>query len=127
MTNYNYEDAMVEDIKMYIDYNLDMSIVANMNDLDELAEYLNETLWADDTITGNGSGSYTYNRLQAREYVLDNMDLLVEACDSFGIEADTIAKKFLDGEWEWMDVTIRCYMLSQAISIVLYEEEFINI
>ena len=32
-------------------------------------------------------------------------------------------KKFLNEEFEWMDVTIRCYLLAQAISEALEEVE----
>ena len=58
---------------------------------------------------------------QAEENVTDNMDLLEEMCKEFGIEAETIGQKFLDCEWEWMDVSIRCYLLGQAIAEVLEE------
>ena len=44
-------------------------------------------------------------------------------CNEFGIEAETIGQKFLDEEWEWMDVSIRCYLLDQAISEALDEIE----
>lgn len=32
-------------------------------------------------------------------------------------------KKFFNEEFEWMDVTIRCYLLAQAISEALEEVE----
>ena len=51
------------------------------------------------------------------------MDLLEEMCGEFGIDNETIGKKFLEGAWEWMDVSIRCYLLGQAISEALDEME----
>lgn len=51
------------------------------------------------------------------------MDLLSEACAEFGIDSATVGEKFLDEDWEYFDVTIRCYLLSQAISEALDEIE----
>ena len=33
------------------------------------------------------------------------------------------ADKFFDEEWEWMDVTIRCYLLGEIIETVVEEME----
>ena len=123
MTNYNYLEAMVEDIKDYIRNDAEL----DRNDLEygreTLEEKLYDDLWTEDSVTGNASGSYTFNRWTAEEYATDNMDLLSEMCSEFGIDAETIGQKFLDEEWEWMDVSIRCYLLGQAISEALDEIE----
>lgn len=123
MTNYNYLESMAEDIKDYIKNDAEL----DRNDLEygrsNLEEKLYDDLWTCDSVTGNASGSYTFNRWTAEEYVTDNMDLLSEMCEEFGIEAETIGQKFLDEEWEWMDVSIRCYLLGQAISQALDEIE----
>ena len=37
----------------------------------------------------------------------------------FGIDAATVGEKFINGEYEWFDVSIRCYLLGQAISETL--------
>ena len=47
------------------------------------------------------------------------MNLLNEACDEFGTDAETVGKWFLSEDWEKMDVAIRCYLLSQAIGEAL--------
>lgn len=115
---YNYLEAMKQDITNYIENEININ---DFSDRDELEERLNDELFIDDSVTGNGSGSYTFNRAEAEEYVKYNDDLLKEALLEFGIDAETVAEKFLDGEWEWMDVTIRCYLLGQAIAEVLDE------
>ena len=120
MTNYNYLENIKADVKEYIDNEINLK---DFSDREELEEKLNDDLWTEDSITGNASGSYTFNRFQAQEYVTDNMDLLEEMCEEFGVGAETIGQKFLDCEWEWMDVSIRCYLLGQAISEVLDEME----
>lgn len=123
MTKYNYMEAVKEDVKNYIDCEINF---ADFDSLEELEKKLNDELWTEDSVTGNASGSYTFNREQAKEYVLDNMDLLNEMCSEFEIDAETIGQKFLDDAYEWMDVSIRCYLLGAAISEVLddLEEDF---
>jgi hypothetical protein len=116
MEKYNYMEAMTEDIRDYINENIDMSTI---EDIDELEEQLNAELWTEDSVTGNGSGSYTFNAWKAREYVLDNVDLLREACEELCNGDATIGEKVLNGAWEYMDVTIRCYILPRAISEAL--------
>lgn len=123
MMNYNYLESMKEDVKEYIINDSELSIDDLIYNRSELEEKLNEDLWAYDDVTGNASGSYTFNSYKAKEYVLDNMDLLEEMCNEFCVDAETIGKKFLDGAWEWMDVSIRCYLLGQAISEVLDDIE----
>ena len=112
-----YMDQMVEDITEYVKNNVNL---ADYEDREDLEESLNDDLWAEDSITGNGSGSYTFNREQAKEYVLaDGVDYYREAVSEFGMSADDVAKDFLEGDWEGIDVTIRCYLLGQAIGEVL--------
>nr|DAW20682.1 MAG TPA: hypothetical protein [Caudoviricetes sp.] len=115
---YNYLEAMKFDIKDYIKNEVNTS---NYSDREELENDLNDILWNEDAITGNASGSYTFNYADAKEYVTDNMNLLAEACKEFGVTNETVGEKFLNEDWEYFDVTIRCYLLSHAISEALDE------
>lgn len=119
---YNYRDEMKNDVLEAIKYNYTLS---DYETREELEERLNDELWICDSVTGNGSGSYTFNRCQAWEYVKDNMDLLREAVDAYG-EKEALADKFMEEDYEWMDVSIRCYLLAEVISDALdeLEEEF---
>lgn len=123
MMNYNYLEAMTEDVKEYLKNDSELSLDDLLYNRSDLEEKLNEELFINDSVTGNASGSYTFNSYKAMEYVLDNMDLLEEMCGEFGVDNETIGKKFLEGAWEWMDVSIRCYLLGQAISEALDEVE----
>lgn len=116
---YNYLEAMKSDIIDYIRNEVNTNEYA---DSDELDAFLNDELWTVDSVTGNGSGSYHCNSYKSMECVIDNIDLLNEAITEF-CEDDVIGEKFLNEEWEWMDVTIRCYLLGQAISEALDEME----
>ena len=108
---YNYMEVMTEDIKNYISNEITLS---DYSDRDELEEYLNDTLWINDSVTGNASGSYTCNTWYAEENICHNLDLLEEALKEFGCEVNILEKGA-----EWCDVTIRCYLLGQAIAEVL--------
>lgn len=126
---YNYKKEMRERIVDYIQMNyLGKLIEINNSDdesekkdrIDTLYETLYDELWVEDYVTGNGSGSYTFNRSKAREYVLDNMELAVEAYDEFG-EINELTKDMKNEDWERIDVTIRCYLLSGCITDAIEE------
>jgi len=116
MEKYNYYEAVKEDVKNYINEHHDE--VTQMGETrEEIAQELNDTLFLDDSVTGNASGSYTFSTWQAEENICHNLDLLAEACEEFGGDC----AKLLSGGAEACDVTIRCYLLSQAIWEVLDE------
>ena len=115
---YNYEEAMKSDILDYIAENIDRADY--IENRDGLEEKLNDDLWTEDSVTGNASGSYYCNAFKAREAVTaDGFDHIREACRDFGIEAAEIGERFINEDWEWMDCTIRCYLLGQMIAEVL--------
>lgn len=120
--SYNYMKEMKANVKEAILDNYNLTEWDGRRE--EFEEQLKDDLWTDDGVTGNGSGSFTFDRLQAKEYVIDNgMGYLRDACDEFGIDAHEIGERFLSDDWEWMDVTIRCYLLGWAISDALDELE----
>ena len=119
---YDYNEAIKDDIRNYLDNDFDWDTVReNEMDADELKEQLNDDLWINDSVTGNASGSYTFNSYKAGEYVKENIDLCREMVNEFCIDADTVAEKFLDEDWEYFDVSIRCYLLNQCIDEVVDE------
>lgn len=118
---YNYYEAMEADINEAI---ADNEYWYSGLDRDDLEEKLNDELWLDDSVTGNASGSYTFNTEEAKSYVMDNLDLYEEAvCELSGDPYREAGKVLLDNDWEAADVTIRCYILSSVISSVLDEAE----
>ena len=119
MMKYDYLEAMKSDV---LDYIREEVNAGEFSDREDLENKLNDDLFINDSITGNASGSYTFNSYTAKEYVFDNIDLLNEAITEF-CEDDVIGEKFLNEEWEWMDVTIRCYLLGQAIAEALDDRE----
>lgn len=114
MEKYNYLEAVTADVLNYIDEN---DITVTSENRNEIEQQLNEDLWVVDSVTGNASGSYTFNSWRAEENICHNLDLLAEACEEFGSDA---AKLLNDGA-EACDVTIRCYLLNRAITAALDE------
>ena len=119
MERYDYENAVREDVLEYIQENYSADeINEKLQERDDWEQELNDELWTADSVTGNGSGSYTFNAWEAEENVCHNLDLLGEALEEFGSNMDV-----LKSGAEACDVTIRCYLLGGAISAALDELE----
>lgn len=111
---YNYKNVIVEDILEYIEEE------GLTGDRDELSERLNDDLWMDDGVTGNGSGSYFYNAEESKEAVLGDPEAetyIHDLIGDFGMTSHDIAEHLFD--WEYWDVSIRCYLLGECIEMAL--------
>ena len=117
---YDYLEAMVTDVMDYVTDDVELN---DFLDREELEQHLNDVLFIEDCVTGNTSGSYTFSSNQAKEYVLDNIYLLNDAIYEGFLDSDTVGEKFLEEDWEYFDVNIRCFMLGKAISEALDELE----
>ena len=119
MERYDYLEAVTADVLEYIKNEINLSDYDSREDLEEA---LNDELWTVDSVTGNASGSYYCNTWRAEEALSHNWDLLAEALEEFGQDGTDVLKQGAEA----MDVTIRCYLLGQAIADALddLEEEF---
>ena len=118
---YNYYENVKEDLKEAIPEYKEYSKIENWNEenRDEIWEEIFDTAWTDDSVTGNGSGSYYFNSYKSGQALAGNFDLLKEAIEEFGGDIGNA----LDSE-EYADVTIRCYVLGQVLNEVL--DEFLD-
>ena len=118
---YDYREVVKEDVIEQIKdgYKENSLRLYKEEGREALEEYLNDELWVDDQVTGNASGSYTFNTWEAEENLCHNMSLLEEACDEFGQDVGEAVKRGA----EYCDVTIRCYLLAGAISEAIDELE----
>ena len=115
---YDYRQAIKDDIENYInDEYSDFKLKDYTKD--EAIEELRDRLFIEDSVTGNASGSYTFNSYQAMENLFGNEDLIEEVDREFSIDED---KRW---DWEYLDVSIRCYLLYECISELLdeYDDE----
>ena len=79
----------------------------------ESLEQFREDCWTADCVTGNGSGSYTFNSKQAEENIKDLIfsDELLRMFQDFGYDRIPFEK----GP-EYIDVSIRCFLLDEVIA-----------
>lgn len=111
---YDYRENVKQDVLEYIEENAGYLKVSNK---DELEEELYDSLWTTDSVTGNASGSYTFNTYKAEENLNGNWGLLQEALEDFGCDE----LNPIEMGAEWCDVTIRCYLLCPCIAEVIEE------
>lgn len=109
MLQYNYREAVKNDI---IDYINDKDVKVTTYNRDKVYEQLYDEMFISDSVTGNASGSYTFNTWKAEENLCHNLDLLGEALSEFGCEPDYMAQNGVEA----CDVTIRCYLLSEMLN-----------
>ena len=111
---YNYHIAVKDDIREYIKENYGSVTEEMRNDV------FDEVL-GDDSVTGNASGSYAMNRAIAKEYVIENIDLLKKAADEYGFDKKDIGEQFLSEQWEYLDVLIRLYLVGEYFDDIFSE------
>ena len=133
MQEYDYLENVKEDVKDYLeefppcveDF-ADFIKCERINDngdceyffeeLCDLKEELNEKLFVDDGVTGNASGSYTFNSNEAKEYVFSGgLQILKNAVEECYLSSSGLVKYFTDENWEALDVICRCSVLYNAI------------
>lgn len=115
---YNYLKEMTRDIVDYVKDNYTLKDLENP----DFRDTLYDELWIEDDVTGNGvRGSYwTINgKSKSRAIVFSgtNVDLLVEALEEFGNEIADYKRALKDPNFA--DITIRCYLLGEAIDKAL--------
>lgn len=107
MVTIEYEkfiDEVRNDLKDFI---LDRWEKTEIKDLDRDEVY--DDAFIEDRVTGNGSGSYFFNALKAKESIFEmDEDLLKETISEFDID---MSEHW--GDWEYLDVSVRCYALGQ--------------
>ena len=121
MERYDYRKAMKEDILNYIKDNnvLEEYEYDTAHDLHEL---LNDQLWADDSITGNGPYGYE-GPAHCEEHLNGNLRLLLEALHVFGQSFKDLPQDD-NALFQYADATIRCYLLWKCIGNALKELGF---
>lgn len=120
---YDYIQAIEDDVRCYLNENIKVNpVIANYTKTNikdyVLAHYdeILEEMELSDDVTGNASGSYTICRYTAKEYVMDNIDIVTEMYENGYISNSHVVSTVLYDQWETMDVIIRCYLLPQIFN-----------
>ena len=116
MVSVNYQNFLNE-----VRDDLKQMIIDNYPTRKALEEADRDTIYddafIDDSVTGNGSGSYYFNTWKSRENVMNNEEVVEEMIDEFGVDM-----KEHWNDWEYLDVSCRCYLLGQIDIDKLIEE-----
>lgn len=116
---YNYESEVRNDVISYgnewLSYNNE---TVTEDNIDEIRDRLYEAMRISDCVTGDGSGSYTFDYWVAEENLCHNMNLFLEAAKEFGSDIASLMKEGA----EVMDVTIRCYLFPRFLNEFLDEK-----
>lgn len=118
---YSYKEVVRSDVREWIDDNKE-----HIEGLDrhDAYEVIYDSCWVDDSVTGNASGSYTFSRYEARQNFFNDddseeyIDQMIE--DGF-TDRETVGKAVQESNWELLDVSIRCWLLCDAVSDVIDE------
>lgn len=114
MDAYDYEKVVREDVMNWLDENADRIAKGPFGEVNYDDVY--DEMMDDDSVTGNASGSYTFNTWTAEEYLCHNFGLLSEAIEDMGGDADKALRSPEDA-----DVMIRCHVLGQVLQECLDE------
>lgn len=118
---YNYKEQVRADVKEWIEDNKEQIEGLDRHDAYEV---IYDSCWVDDSVTGNASGSYTFSRWEARQNFFNDedseeyIDQMIE--DGFTCR-ESVGRAVQESNWELLDVSIRCWLLCDAVSDVLDE------
>ena len=115
--HYDYEYEVKNDCIDTIKDRIEQGYIKPGMTYDEVYDKLYEDFFMSDRVTGNASGSYTFNSFKAAHYISSNLWLLKEALEEFGkpFNLDDLNSP------EGLDVTIRCHMLGQVLADAIEE------
>lgn len=121
MDKYDYRRAITDEIKDWIVNESD--ITADQLEDDDIANWISEQVWDEDSITGDGAYYYDTED-KCSEYLSNNFDLLYEAAREFCIDdnVNSLIAHYEDNTLaRYFDTTIRCYLLYECIEKALEE------
>ena len=116
---YNYKEQIRADVKEWIEDNKEQIDGLDRHDAFKVVY---DSCWVDDSVTGNASGSYTFSRYEARQNFFNDedseeyIDQMIE--DEFTTR-ESVGRAVQESQWELLDVSIRCWLLCDAVSDVL--------
>lgn len=117
---YNYYEEVLQSVEDAVNDGYSPEMLEPV-DLEDFAKKLNDAFWVDDSVTGNASGSFFCNSYEAEKALIGNWGLAAEALDEYGY-TDAGVNALKKGA-EWVDVTVRCYLLNSCINDYIEQHE----
>ena len=114
---YDYKEAIVKDIKEYIDAN--QMFPEPDETYDDYIQRLESDLWGVDEITGNGSFYYASEE-ECENYIGHGIRFLIEVITEWDLDLAK-SKQFRDAPARYLDCLIRCYLLGVSIDKAIEE------
>ena len=118
---YSYKEVVRSDVREWIDNNKDQIEGLDRHDAYEVVY---DSCWVADEVTGNASGSYTFSRYEARQNFFnddDSDDYISQMIEDGFMSADELGKKISESNWEYIDLSIRCWLLCDAVTDIIDE------
>ena len=110
---YDYRSHILQDCKERINELMDDGTISpdQYLDRDEIIDKLSDMFWTDDSVTGNGSGSYTFSTWKAAIYLSHNYETLAKVMEDWDVPLtyERLA------EYERNDALIRTYMYNEVL------------
>jgi len=122
---YNYHEAIKDDVLQAIREEWKPAELAEIlyTDRGNFEMDLNDAFFLEDNVTGNGSGSYTFSRAEARGNLDGNYDILQRMVQEGWLDAGDVVDALAEENFERLDVLIRCFLLMDGILLALEELE----
>lgn len=126
---YDYEWGVMNSLKRWIVGETDILDNREAYGTDEeLAEWIEDEIWDEDGITGNGDFAYDSEN-QCSTYLAGNTELLYEALTAMDPDDDemSLLEHYRQQDlMQYFDTCIRCYVLRKCIEYVM-EDLHLNI
>ena len=126
---YDYELEVMNSLKRWITGETDILDNREAYGTDEeLADWIEDEVWANDEITGNGDFAYD-SEDQCSTYLAGNTELLYEALTAMNPDDDemSLLEHYRQQDlMQYFDTCIRCYVLKECIGYVM-EDLHLNI
>ena len=119
---YDYEWGVTNSLKRWITQETDILDNREAYGTDEeLAEWIEDEVWDEDGITGNGVFAYD-NENQCSTYLAGNTELLYEALTAMDPDDDemSLLEHYRQQDlMQYFDTCIRCYVLRECIGYAM--------
>lgn len=116
MTVDELRENVVEDAKDYINDEMDEYVnnASEDDDAEDIFENIYDDMFAG-SVTGNDNGTYSYSRSLSRALMVNMLDTpeFIDMIKNFDID---FAAHLAAGDWELLEVSFRCYLLSTSYS-----------